>query len=270
MKMNPVNGHFQAPDWDCDYISFGGGKRHLLLLPGVGDGFTTAKGLALPFSLLYRCFGRDFRVHVVSRRNDLPPDFTTRDMACDLAAWMDGMDIPQADIIGVSQGGMIAQALALDHPERVGRLVLAVTAPRPNPVLEQTMDTWLALSARHEFAAIMEDTARRSYVGSYRRRAILQNKLVGRLVVPEDFARFETLCRSCLSHDLLGELGTLGCPTLVLGGGQDAVAGPAAAAELARAIPGAELHLYPDQSHGVYEQERDFNRRILSFLREPV
>ena len=267
MRLNPTNGRFHAPDWDCDYLSFGAGRRHLLLLPGVGDGFTTAKGLALPFALMYRCYAREFRVHVVSRRNDMPADFTVRDMAEDLALWMDGMDISCADVIGVSQGGMIAQSLALHHPQRVGRLVLAVSAARPNPVMEQALGAWLDMARRRDYAAIMEDTARRSYVGGALRRSLIQNRLLARVMHPEDYTRFETLCRACLSHDVLARLHRLRCPTLVLGGGEDAVVGPEAAAELARAIPGAALHVYPTLSHGLYEQAKDFNPRILQYLR---
>ena len=58
--------------------------------------------------------------------------YSTRDMAEDLAFGMQTLGITRAKVLGVSQGGMIAQYLAIDHPELVDRLVLAVTLSRPN------------------------------------------------------------------------------------------------------------------------------------------
>ena len=79
------NQHIRVGGADTDYIVFGTGSRNLILLPGVGDGFKTAKGMALPFAVMFRQLGRKYRVWVFSRRNDLPADYTTGDMAEDVA-----------------------------------------------------------------------------------------------------------------------------------------------------------------------------------------
>ena len=52
----------------------------------------------------------------------------------------------------------------------------------------------------------------------------------------------------------------------VIGAGRDKVLGGEASAEIASAIPGAELYMYECYSHGVYEQAKDFNRRVLEYL----
>ena len=264
------NNTFQGDGWHFDYISFGKGDRPMLLLPGVGDGFRTAKGLALPFSLLYRTFARDFRVYVLSRREPLPKLWSTGDMAKDIACWMEAEGLEHADVVGVSQGGMIAQWLALLYPQRVRKLVLAVTAASPTPVMEQAISNWIRLARQRKFSAIMEDTARRSYTGAYQRQGILQSRLIGKLMPPKEYERFLTLCHSCLTHNVSDRLCEITAPTLVLGGERDQVVGAQASLELARSIPHAKLHLYPGQSHGVYEQEMtDFNRRIKRFLLNP-
>ena len=129
------NGCLQTDGFEMDYIRFGTGAKTLILLPGLGDGLQTVRGLALPMALLYRVFMKEYTVYSFSRRRDLPDGHTTRDMARDQKQAMDALGIPAADVVGVSMGGMIAQHLAADYPEMVGKLVLVVTSVRPNPIL---------------------------------------------------------------------------------------------------------------------------------------
>ena len=65
-----------------------------------------------------------------SRYADAP--FSIADLADDVAAVMDAAESPTGAVFGISMGGMIAQELALRHPERVTRLILAASRP-PNP-----------------------------------------------------------------------------------------------------------------------------------------
>ena len=129
----------RVPFGEMDAIRFGSGAKTLVLLPGVGDGLKTVKGMALPFALLYRKLTRDFTVYGFSRCRDLPAHRTTREMAEDLALAMDALGLVDAAVVGVSQGGMIAQWLALDRPDKVGKLVLTVTASRPNDTVREAI-----------------------------------------------------------------------------------------------------------------------------------
>lgn len=266
MLLNAKNENIRFNGHDCDYISFGSGDDVLIMLPGVGDGFRTAKGVAVPFSIMYRCFARDFRVLVFSRRNRMLRGFTTENMADDLEAIMKKLGIESAHVFGVSQGGMIAQQMAIRHPERVKSLVLAVTAARPNDLMEEALRTWLEMSDRDDYKGIMLDTAERSYTGTYLERGKRLNNIIA-LAKPKDYARFRILCESCLEHDAYNDLGKISCPVLVIGADRDMVLGGEASEELASAIPGAELYMYEGYSHGVYEQAKDFNSRVLEFLK---
>ena len=114
-------------DIDMDYISFGNGDKNLIIIPGLGDSLKNVKGTAFPFSLMYRLFAKDFKVYVFSRKNRIEKNYSTRDMAADLATVIKQLGIGKASIMGISQGGMIAQYLAIDFPEIVEKLILAVT-----------------------------------------------------------------------------------------------------------------------------------------------
>ena len=254
-----INGH------DFDYISFGSGRDVLIMLPGVGDGFKTAKGMAVPFAFMYRMFAVSFRVYVFSRRNDLPDGFTSADMADDLSNSMDALDIGAAHIFGVSQGGMIAQQMAIRHPEKVKSLVLAVTAARPTRIMREALESWLLMAERNDYKGIMLDTAERSYTGTYLERGKRMNKLIA-LAKPKSYERFRILCESCLSHDVYEDLPEIRCPVYIIGASLDRVLGPEASAEMHEAIPGSEIYMFEGYSHGVYEQAKDFNEMALRWL----
>ena len=263
--MNAKNGNIRIAGADFDYLRFGSGENVLIMLPGVGDGFKTAKGMALPFSVFYRLYARHFTVFAFSRRNELPEGFTTRDMAEDLFVEMDAIGIPNADVFGVSQGGMIAQQMAIHHPDQVSRLVLAVTASRPNDIMREALSSWLEMADRDDYRGILLDTAERSYTGAYLERGRMMNRMLAG-VKPKDYSRFRILCRSCLAHESYDDLAKIQCPTLVIGADQDRVLGSEASVEMNERIPDSELCLYEGYSHGVYEQAKDFNSRVLNYL----
>jgi pimeloyl-ACP methyl ester carboxylesterase len=81
-----------------------------------------------------RNLGRHFRLVLVDNRgsgqSDLPPgSFGVADMADDIVSVLDRAGIRRAHVMGVSLGGMVAQELAVDHPERIGDLILVSTTP---------------------------------------------------------------------------------------------------------------------------------------------
>ena len=262
MFFNAKNGKIAG----AEYIRFGMGQRVLVMLPGLGDGLKTVGGTALPMALMYRMFAKDFTVYMFSRREDLPAGHSTRDMAKDLADAMDALGIEKADILGVSMGGMIAQWLAIDYPERVGKLILTVTAARPNGVLEESIHEWMEQARAGEHAALMDSNLRRIYSDKYCRQNKWMIPLLGVMTKPKRYDRFLTLAQACLNHDAYGELAKIKAPTFVIGGGQDQAIGPDAAGELAEMIPSAVLKIYPQWGHGLYEEAKDFNDIVLKFL----
>lgn len=265
--LNAHNGRLRLPKGEMDYIRFGSGERVMVMIPGVGDGLKTVRGMALPFALMYRALARDFTVYVFSRRANLTPGETTRDMAADLNDAMATLGLYGAAVAGVSQGGMIAQWLALDHPDRVGRLALVVTLSRPNPTAEAVIEGWLDMAGRGDYRGIMVDTAERSYSPKKLRMERWTYRLLGSVGKPKSFERFVIQARSCLTHDAYAELPRIACPTLVIGGREDRIVSGAASEEIAARIPGCQLYLYDGLGHGLYEEAPDFLERLGGFCR---
>lgn len=266
MFNNAKNAKLEIEDTYVDYISFGRGKKNLILIPGVGEGLKTLKGYAIPFSVMYRKYTKDYKVYSFSRRNKMPNGFTTEDMAKDIIKHMNDLGIKKADVVGVSQGGMIAQYLAIHAPDRINKLVLVVTVPKPNNVIEESVNTWLKMAKEKDFKGIIIDTAERSYVGKYLERNKKLYKLLNFYKNRATYDRFIIEAEACLSHNAYNKLDQIKNPTLIIGAQKDRVVGIEGSKELHDRITGSELYIYEDYSHGVYEQAKDFNSRILTYL----
>ena len=268
MLYNAKNGKLKIGNTDMDYISFGTGKKALIMIPGLGDGLTTVRGKALPFAWMYRMFAKDFTVYVFSRKNELAERYTNRDMARDIKIAMDMLGIEKADIVGVSQGGMIAECFAIDYPNMVNHLVLTVTIARQNECIQSVVGSWIELARQNKFGEVMKDVTVRMYTEEYVQKYRFMVPLLGLFPTPKNPARFITMATACLTHDVYEELGRITVPTLVIGGGKDRTVGTEAAGEIAEQIKGSELLIYPEYGHGLYDQAKDFNQRVYDFLRE--
>jgi len=249
-----------------DYVRFGSGEKALIILPGLGDGLRSVKGTALLMALTYRTFAKHRTVYMFSRKAPLPPDASTRSMARDLKEAVAALNIPRADILGVSMGGMIAQHFAADFPQLVDRLILVATCASATPELAACVDEWVALAKMGDHAALMDSNLRRIYSSAYYRRNKWLVPFAGALTKPRSYRCFLQQAAACLSHNAEDQLSRICAETLVIGGEKDLVTGANASHLLAAAIPSAQLHMYERWGHGLYDEARDFTDVVLQFL----
>ena len=261
------NCYLDLPTGTQDYIRFGNGPKTLVMIPGVGDGLKTVKRMALPFAFLYRSLAKSFTVYVFSRRRELSPGMTTRSMAEDLNSAMEALGLSSAAVVGVSQGGMIAQWLAIDHPNKVEKLVLTVTLSRPNATAEDVIARWMEMADHGDYRGIMLDTAERSYSEKRLKQTRLEYRFLGSIGKPRSFDRFRIQAASCVTHDAYDLLDRITCPTLVIGGKEDKIVTGQASVEIAGRVPDCELFLYDGLGHGLYEEAPDFIARVAAFCR---
>ena len=249
-----------------DYVTFGKGNQPLVIIPGLGDGLQTVKGMAMPFSITYRKLSERYKIYVFSRINELRQGYTTRDMAADVAEAMETLNLDAAYVMGISQGGMIAQWLAVDFPERVQRLILAVTTAKPSQLARERIEHWQKLSQSGNFKHLMQDIAQHSYTQkSYQKWRLLYNVMgiFGRI---KDKQRIDIQSVSCLKHDSLDFLEKINCPTLIIGAEKDDVLGVDGSLGLHQHIKDSQLTILPECGHALYEQNKDFQKRVLVFL----
>ncbi len=268
MLWNAKNETVCFNDKEMNYAKFGSGGKTLILIPGLGDGLTTVKGKAVFLAYSYRKFTKDYTVYVFSRANQLSPKTSTRQMATELAEAMKILELEKADVCGISQGGMIAQYLAIDHPEIVNKLVLGVTLAQQNEMVDQVVNQWIEMAQRNDYKSLIIDTAEKSYSEKTLKKYRMMYPILTKFGQPQNFERFLIQANSCLNHNSINELHKIKCPTLILGGQNDLIVGVKASIELNEKIQGSELLIFDGLGHAAYEETESFNDKILSFLIE--
>jgi len=263
MMYHVKEGKLNLPHFPLDYIRFGRGEKTLIMLQGLNTRGIRGSGASLAW--MYRRFARDYTVYLFDRRPDVGEGITVRDMAADVAAAMDELGIGKADVLGVSQGGMIAQYLAIDRPELVNKLVLAVTLSRNNATVTAVVKGWIQMAQQGQMKELVADMAEKMYSETYVRRYRPFLPLLTLLQKPRDVQRFTRLAEACLACRAYEELDKITCPVFVIGGGQDKVIGPGASEEIAEKLC-CGIHLYDDLGHAAYEEAKDFNQRVYDFL----
>ncbi len=247
-----------------DYTTFGNGIKSFVILPGLS--VHSVMGLVDLVAEAYKDFAEAYTVYLFDRPKALRDDITIRELADQTAAAMQSLHITNADILGVSQGGMIAQYLAIDHPELVHRMVLGSTLSKPNDTFTQKVNEWIQLAENKDeeglLASFVDAVYSAGTLEAYRDVLISAN----RGITDAEYERFIQLAGACLTFDCHNELSQITCPVLVLGSEGDAVATPEGSREIAAALQ-SEIYLY-DRSygHGVYDEAPDYKQRCLDFI----
>jgi pimeloyl-ACP methyl ester carboxylesterase len=193
-------------------------------------------------------------------------------MADDAVRLLDHLGIERTVVFGLSMGGTIAQHLVLGFPERVSALILGVTWARPLEFMRRQDDVARVIVEARGPEALMEVALLRMFTPRFfEMGAEALDRIMRSMNAPgaPEGPTGETLLAqidALTKHDVLGRLGEITCPTLVLGGKMDMMVPGFAAEEMAAAIPGAELTMF-ETGHGcMIEEMAEFNARVAGFL----
>ena len=268
---HPYNAHSGSVLLDgteMEYVCFGTGKRNLTILPGLSDGLATVKGMTLALIPPYIKYLKDWTIYMFSRKNSMPEGYSIRDMAADQALALGKLGVERTSVLGVSQGGMIGQYLAVDFPDLVEKLVLAVTAPYTNDMAAANIRKWLEDVQRNDHKALMISTAESYYTEAYLKKYRMAYPLLGHIGKPKSYERFIRNAEAILSFDAREDLSSIRCPVYIIAAEQDRIVGVQASHELHDLIPGSTLFIHPDYGHGMTEEDKEFYSRIFKYLEE--
>jgi 3-oxoadipate enol-lactonase len=219
---------------------------------------------------------RQFQVITIDNRgigaSDAPAgSYSTRVMAADVVAVLDDAGVATASVVGTSLGGMVAQELALAHPERVDRLVLVATIPggratAPMPLKTAYLLTWAPLMrSEQRLRGFVEhnlgpETLRR-------RPKVVRRLMALKRAHPQSEQAWRAQATAGVLFDPLGRQRRITRPTLILQGTADQVVNPVNADLLADLIPGARLRYLEGAGHLMcWDEPRRFARVVAGFL----
>ena len=263
---NVKNGCVKIDDTDMYYVSFGHGHKTFIVLPGLSDGLLTVKGKAILLAKPYEKFFDDYTVYMFSRKNEMPEGYSIREMASDQAKALKELGIAKASVMGVSQGGMIAQFFAIDFPELVDKLIIAVSAPRVNETIYRAVGAWIEMAGKGDYKSLMIDTAEKSYSEKYLKKYRRFYPVIGMIGKPRSYDRFLVNAKAILEFNAYNKLNRIACPTYIIGGDDDKTVGVNASYEMKERIKHSDIYIYKGLGHAVYEEAKDFYNRVYNFL----
>lgn len=244
----------------------GGSAPPVLLIMGLGMNATgwwrTIPVLAESFRVIA------FDNRGVGRSDRVPGPYTAAEMADDAVSVLDSAGIEAAHVYGISLGGMIAQEVALRHPDRVRALVLgATTAGGANLVpASEEVNAFVRLRAQMTAEHAVWASVPINYAERTRREGgdRIAEDIAQRLRFPVEAEYYSAQLAAAHGHDARVE--DIRAPTLVVHGGEDVLIVPENGKRLVELIPGAKLSLWPGAAHLYFTDEPEIDRHVAGWL----
>jgi 3-oxoadipate enol-lactonase len=240
-----INGH------DLYYERSGAGEP-LLLVMGMSG---THRSWGEPFLEALR---EDFEVVTYDHRgvglsSRTEPGFTIVDLADDAAALLDELGWSDAHVLGISMGGMVAQELALRHPDRVRTLTLGCTYPggagsalAPQPTMAKLGEAWGSGDRERAVRGAWEVNVSAPFAAEEGPWASFRE---GALEAPVAMEVIMAQLQAIGGHDASGRLGAIAAPTLIVHGSADEMLPVANARAIAERMPDARLEILDGIGH---------------------
>lgn len=243
----------------------------LLLLMGITAPGSVWEQHAAFWSQNFRCLIPDNRG--VGRSDKPAGPYTSALMADDMAGLLRHLGPGAVRVVGCSMGSIIAQQLALRHPDLVRSLVLMCPWARCDRYARGIFAHMATLKARlrpEEFLHYIQLLifAKDTWDNDAAQADFEASRLeASRNPEPQPLHALEAQAAACVAHDVLADLPKIAMPALVIGGEDDIFTPAWMAREVASALPRADLHLYPRAGHAFHwERIADFNPRVRDWL----
>jgi pimeloyl-ACP methyl ester carboxylesterase len=209
----------------------------------------------------HRCAPPDFDALASALRAGRRPDvpYTLHDMAADAIGLLDALAVGRAHVAGRSMGGMIAQIMASEHPERVLSLT-SIMSSTGNPMLPQAAPDVMAMMMRPAPDPVSDEAGFIAHSLAFARRIAgtghAFDKEAHRLLILEETRRAydpggsaRQIAAMAVTGDRRSRLTTITAPTLVIHGADDPLILPACGRDTAASIPNADLMLIDGMGH---------------------
>ena len=238
----------------------------LTFVTGIANDTTLFEGQVEAFSDRFRVLRYDLRGQ--GRTDATPPPYTIELLSADLVATWDALGVERSHLVGLGLGSTVAMRTAIDHPDRIDKLVPSCCRARMVPDFAVMWERLTETVKAGGVESIVEQTAQRWFSDEFK------------AAHPDVIDRVRTMIRGtsvdgylgCVGAfvglDLEDELGRIRAPTLFVGGADDKSGGPEAIMRgLADKVPGAAYLPVPKAAHiANVQNEAGYNRIVRGFL----
>ncbi len=282
----------ETPEFKMQYIAFGSGEKTLVILPGLSVKSVMKSADMVEQS--YSIFSKEYRVYLFDRRLNLPEDYPVWDMAEDTAQAMKALNLNSVCLYGVSQGGMMAQIIALRHPELVEKLAVCSTSygiskeqaevfrkyesmlsdskekTENNPSGQensgfQEKEQTDVRTLEDKIGLVFTEFARLIYTKAFYEKFEAVIKAMAGTLTKEEAERFIIFLRNITEFSIYDELSEIKCRVLALAGKEDTLITPDCAQAIAERT-GGELEIYEGYGHAVYDEQPEIKQRLYRFF----
>ena len=248
---------------EMEYIKFGNWKKVFVIIPGL-----SLKSVLLSEEAIIASFSEftnEFTVYVFDRIKDIPEDYSIYNMAEDTYNAMINLWIKSCNIFWASQWWMIAECIAMKHPNFVEKMVLWSTTCKIESkalkvILERIelakLDNISELNKKFLTDIYCEET-----ISKYWDMIMQANADVS----GDEIERFIKLASTILDFNIEKDLWNIKCKVLVIWSNNDLIFWWETAKYLSEKL-NCELYLYDWYGHAVYDEAPDYRSRVLNFL----
>jgi len=246
----------------------GAGAEAVLLAHAIGCDHTMWDALEAELAQRFRVVRIDVRGHGRSPVTARP--YSLGQLAADARDVLDAHRIARAHWVGLSMGGMIGQAFAVGHAERLGRLVLANTTSSYGPGGAGMWEARAKAVQEGGMAAIKDLAMARYFSDEFRARRPEVVERIGARFLATPPQGYIGCCDAIRNLDCTADLPRIAARTLVIAGEKDLGTPVAMSEAIASAIPGAMLAVIPGAAHlSAVEDPTAFNALVRRFLESP-
>lgn len=252
------------------YYERSGSGPPILFIGGLGAGQMLWANVVAHLKHEYECITFDNRG--IGQSSKPPSGYTIPDLSRDSLGLLDSLSVTKAHVVGMSMGGLIAQDMALEHPENIKSLVMAGSFAKTSArgdliqetrkILQKRLDPYEYFLVQATWMFGPETLGKPDFAENYARN-MADNPH------PQAKHAFDQLADGVARFDTRERLKDINVPSLVVVGEEDIMASPSQSKALAEGIPGAELVVLPKLGHFCLATEgsKQFADCITSFIK---
>ena len=217
------------------------------------------------WSACFRVLSIDLPGH--GRSSHVRGDDSLEDMAAQVLGTLDSRGVARASFVGVSLGGMVAQAIALNRPDRVESLVLAHCGARTEDAVKKIWDQRIKQVEDEGMSAQVQSTLARWVPREFATSSPMTLQWVAEIIRHTPIEGYVSAIRAIQALDHLDRIHLIKVPTLVVAGDEDIAVTPGMASTLAHGIAGSELMILEGAGHlGNVQTPHLFSERVGNFI----